>query len=269
MTDTTATRVLIGHTGFVGANLAAQAPFDLTFNSANFRDMTGRHFGHVTCAGVQAVKWWANQNPEEDRARIAALEAVLSTVTADAFTLISTVDVYPDPRGVDEGDVPPAEGAPYGRHRREFELFVAARFAGATIVRLPGLFGRGLKKNLVFDVLAGKDLSGFDARSTFQFYHLDRLAKDIAVARAAGLGTINLAVEPVSVATVVEAMTGRAWTHRTERPPVAYDMRTRHADLWGRTGPYVEGADETLSRIAAFAADWRATATAAPAERAP
>ncbi len=246
-------RALIGHTGFVGSHLARQGAYDAFFNSKNFREMAGKRFDHVVCAGVSAVKWWANRNPEADWEAIWALRDVLAEVRAGSFILISTVDVYPDPRGVDESsEILPLEQA-YGRHRREFELFVAQRFPGAMIVRLPGLFGAGLKKNLIFDALAKRDLSGFHPDSTFQFYDLERLTADIDVARGAELETVNFAVEPVSVAAVLDAL-GCAEGHQpTASQPLQYDMRTIHAALWGRENPYLETASECLGRIGRFA----------------
>lgn len=268
-------RALIGHTGFVGGVLDRARRFDHRFNSRTFRDMAGRRFDEVVCAGVSAVKWWANQNPEADWAAIAALRDVLATVETARFTLISTVDVYARPVAVDETTPVPAEGHPYGRHRRLFERFVEERFGpervgegasgeGASgacmVVRLPGLFGQGLKKNLIFDALAGGDLSGFHRDSAFQFYDLDRLADDLDTARAAGLRLVNLAVEPVTVRQALRAVDGRDWTRETEAPPLRYDMRTVHAATWGLDGPYLQTAEDCLARIARFADAARAAA---------
>jgi nucleoside-diphosphate-sugar epimerase len=248
---------LIGHTGFVGSNLMKRQNFTHLYNSKNFQEMRGEDFDLVVCAGVSAVKWWANQNETADRGAIAALEDVLGTIAAGSFVLVSTVDVYANPVGVDEATPVPAEGQPYGRHRRQFEQFVEDRFRDVLVVRLPGLFGAGLKKNLIFDALNGRDLSGFDQDSSFQFYPLDRLSADIATANRGGLHLVNLAAEPVSVRQVLQVLTGRDWTHKTANPPIAYDMRTRHAGLWGKSVPYLVTAEESLRAIASFADQWR------------
>ncbi len=57
---------LIGYSGFVGSNLCRQVKFDRKYNSQKFREMEGRNFGLLVCAGVSAAKWIANREPEED-----------------------------------------------------------------------------------------------------------------------------------------------------------------------------------------------------------
>lgn len=252
-------RALVGYTGFVGSVLDAPGAFTHRYNSRNFSEMEGESFDELVCAGIQAVKWWANRNPEADRAAIAPLIETLSRARIGRFVLVSTVDVYREPFGVDEATPVSRDGLhPYGLHRLEVEDWVADRFTDRLILRLPGLYGPGLKKNLVHDILTDAPLSGFDDRAEFQFYGLDRLATDIAVATGAGLSLVNLAVEPVSVAAVVEGLTGRKFVNRPEGTPPRYDMRTRHADVWGRTGPYLENAAESLAGLAAFAPRFRA-----------
>src|SRR4051812_29144381 len=68
-----AMRGLIGHTGFVGSNLARQARFDATYNSANIDSIAGQEFDLLVIAGVRAEKWIANANPDQDRAGIERL----------------------------------------------------------------------------------------------------------------------------------------------------------------------------------------------------
>ncbi|MGV6847589.1 MAG: hypothetical protein ACWA5A_04335 [Marinibacterium sp.] len=254
------TRALIGHTGFVGSNLMEQQAFGATFNSRNFADMAGQSFDQVVCAGVQAVKWWANQNPQEDWAGIDPLLKVLAETRAGCFVLISTVDVYGTPVGVTEDTTIETDGLhAYGLHRWKVEEFVRNTFPDHRILRLPGLFGNGLKKNLIYDALNGGDLSGFDARSSFQFYNLDRIGADVttAITRAAP-GTYNLAVAPVSVGAVMERLTGTPYTHTTDRGPLSYDMQSARLAPWGIDGAYLETSGQCLDGIAAYAQRVRA-----------
>jgi hypothetical protein len=256
---------LIGYTGFVGSNLDAQLKFSHRYNSRNFGEMRGQEYDVVYCAGVQAKKWWANQHPEQDWESIAPLLEVLSTVSARQFALISTVDVYKDPSGVSEDTPIDAVGLhAYGLHRYKVELAIRDLFPQVSIIRLPGLFGEALKKNLINDVLVGNDLSGFDHRSSFQFYDLSRIGADIQKAFAAQLPLVNFAVEPVTVKDVMLTMTGAPYEHETPAQPHRYDMRTKHAGIWGRDGNYLVTKQECLTGIALFQRSWRAAKGAKP-----
>lgn len=249
-------RALIGHTGFVGSNLDGER-FTARFNSSTITDAAGLRFGEVVCAGVQAVKWWANKHPEEDWAGIRRLLDVLKSVKADRFVLISTVDVYKDPNGCNEDAPIDLEGHhAYGTHRRRVEEFVLDRYQDrAVIVRLPGLFGPRLKKNLIFDLIEGRDVSGFNPASTFQFYDITRLQSDLEVIKQSGLALVNLAVEPISVADVSDVIGGNP-AFSADVPKVSYDMHTRHAGCWGRSGRYIVDSVESLQSIGRLAQNW-------------
>ena len=60
------------------------------------------------------------------------------------------------------------------------------------VVRLPGLFGAGLKKNVVFDLLHDNDVHKIDSRGVFQFYNLDRLWRDVQIAVPRGIDAREL-----------------------------------------------------------------------------
>src|SRR6266851_9769461 len=93
---------LIGSTGFIGGNLARQFPFDECYHSKNISSIRGQEFELLVCGGVSAVKWQANRNPEEDRARIDSLLGDLKAVRASRVVVLSTVYVYPLTRDVNE-----------------------------------------------------------------------------------------------------------------------------------------------------------------------
>ena len=248
-------RALIGHTGFVGGNLLAQASFDHRYRSTDIEEIRGRSFELVVCCGAPAVKWKANQEPEADLANLERLMGCLGEVEADHVVLVSTVDVYPDPVGVDEATpVEDTAGGAYGRHRRLLERFVEKRF-DTTTVRLPGLFGPGLKKNVIYDFLHANRLEAICAESQFQFYPLGRLWADIETARGAGVPLVNFATEPVAVADVARVGFGLDFANPEAGPPVHYDMRTRHAALFGGRDGYLVDAAGVLAGIAAWADD--------------
>ena len=85
------TSALIGHTGFVGSNLYDQAPFDDVYNTQNIETIAGKSYDLLVSAGGPAVRWQANQEPEEDRASLRRLMDNLSQVQAKKLVLISTI----------------------------------------------------------------------------------------------------------------------------------------------------------------------------------
>lgn len=247
------TSALIGHTGFVGGNLALGQHFDACFNSSNIEDVADESFDLIVCAGAPGAKWLANQEPERDRAAIERLMRALERVSAARFVLVSTVDVFARPIAVDENTpIESVSTSPYGRHRRELEQFVEDRFQESLVVRLPGLFGAGLKKNVIFDFLHENRLDRVPSDAVFQFYDLSNVKRDIERCLAARVPLVHFATEPVSVAEVARVAFGREFTNRLESPAPRYDFRTVHARLFGRNGDYIETKAETLQRIAAF-----------------
>jgi dTDP-4-dehydrorhamnose reductase len=245
---------LIGHSGFVGTTLMRQAEFGALYRSTNIGDIDGKSFDTVVCAGAPAQKWIANRDPAADRRNIDALIAHLATVRCDTFVLISTVDVFKSPVGVDEGTtVDESDLHAYGLHRRLLEKFVESHFAHHLIVRLPGLVGPGLRKNVIFDFLNNNNLDVIESRSVFQFYPMINLWYDIQTALKAGLRLLHLTAEPVSVAAVAKDGFGMAFENVLAAAPAGYDMRTRHAALFGGVGSYQYSGRETIQAIRAYA----------------
>lgn len=144
---------LIGYTGFVGGNLD-KTRYDMKYNSKNINEISGKEFNRVVCAGIRAEKYLANQDPEGDLERIKELITQIETIKCRQFVLISTIDIYKDPKGVDENSKVDLEGLhAYGANRHYMEEFVRQHFENYLIVRLPALFGKGLKKNFIFDMI--------------------------------------------------------------------------------------------------------------------
>lgn len=254
----TAGAALIGYTGFVGGNLLAQRSFDARYNSSNIEEIAGCSFDLIVCAGAPAEKWRANADPARDLANIERLAAAIGAAKARRVALLSTVDVFGSPIGIDEDSPVPADGLhAYGSNRRWLEERISERF-DTTIVRLPGLYGPGLKKNVIFDFLHDNDVRKIDSRGIFQFYDTTRLWRDIEIAMANRLPLVHLPTEPVSVAEVAHAAFNVEFDNPATASPARYDMRTRHAALFGGEGAYVESAARTLAGITAFVARERA-----------
>ena len=242
---------LVGHTGFVGSNLLRQTSFDDCFHSRTIAEIRGRSYDLLVCAGLPAAKWIANRDPDADRANVLALSSHLSDVEAGEVVLISTVDVYSVPFGVDELTLAEFGDHPYGAHRLAFEGFVRSKFPRVSVVRLPALFGPGLRKNVLHDLLNGNMLEAVDPESEFQWYDVSRLWADLQLVLAARLELVNLTVEPVATREIL----ARCFPDVRVGSPAGdtrYDVRTRHAAVFGRYGHYLRGRDEVLAGIAEF-----------------
>ena len=250
---------LIGHTGFVGSTLARDRRFPATFNSRNIETIRGRHFNTVVCAGVSAVKWLANKEPEKDWEGISRLIDCLSGVKAERFVLISTIDVYRDPSGQTERDAPPVDGLhPYGLHRLKLEAFIRQQFPVSTTVRLPALFGTGLRKNAIYDMIHLNAPEKVVPNGSFQWYPTRRLADDLDRIVAAGLDLVNITAEPVEMGAIHD----RFFADVTIAPPVAnpprYDMRSIFDAVLGGHGGYHLSADQVFQELEIFITEARA-----------
>jgi hypothetical protein len=253
---------VIGATGFVGGTICRQAEVAGAYNSRNIEDARGRTFDTLVCAGAPGAKWKANRDADGDLENIERLIGNLREVTADRFVLISTVDVFANPVGVDEATmVDTVRLEPYGRNRYHLEESVRGMFPRVSIVRLPGLFGTGLKKNFIYDLLNGNALHLTHRESTFQFYDMTNLWKDIKQVLAADLPLANLAVEPIKAGEIARECFAIEFKNETERPPVHYDMRTGLAAEFGCSGPYLYSAGYTFRAVRRFAmSSWKAGA---------
>lgn len=145
---------LIGNTGFVGGHLCRQHHFEAKFNSRNIEEAGLRDYDTVVCAAAPGSMFEANRFPDRDRERMTELIAQLARIRADRFILVSSIAVLDDFAGrYDESTTAFQTELAYGRHRRELEVFCQGHFADCLIIRLPALFGDGLKKNFLFDIL--------------------------------------------------------------------------------------------------------------------
>ncbi len=148
---------IVGYTGFVGSNLCLQHKFNAKYNSKNIQDAYGTKPDLLVYAGVPAQKFIANTNPEKDAAVINGAIQNIEAIAPKSLVLISTIDVYREPLNVDENSKMETEGLePYGLNRLRLEDWARENrehFDRLLIIRLPGLFGHGLKKNFIYDLI--------------------------------------------------------------------------------------------------------------------
>ncbi|MFK7743127.1 MAG: hypothetical protein AB8H80_22625 [Planctomycetota bacterium] len=244
---------LVGSTGFVGSNLRAARSFEGLFHSRNIASMRGQRFREVWFCGLPATKWQINQDPAADLANMQAIQQVLEHVECEHFVLVSTIDVYQDHA--------------YGAHRRMFEQWIETRYRSQTTVRLPGLFGPGLKKNVLFDLLTGNRLEHVHPEDAYQWYDLADLLADVAVVRSHGEACADLFPEPVENSRILPLFESidPASLPQPNREPRRYDFASAQAEMFGGVGGrYIRSSDQMLQRLRQFIAAWPHTDDGSP-----
>ncbi|OJU12362.1 MAG: hypothetical protein BGN88_10765 [Clostridiales bacterium 43-6] len=147
-------KALVGYTGFVGSNLASQHVFDGLYHSRNIESAYDTKPDLLVYSGVRAEKFLANSDPEKDYGYVKDAMHNIEQINPKSLILISTIDVYKNPLGVDEDSVMDTDDLhPYGLNRFYLEQWVREQYKDALIVRLPALFGKNLKKNFIYDMI--------------------------------------------------------------------------------------------------------------------
>lgn len=233
---------LIGYTGFVGSHLI-QEGMDL-YNRSNLADLSGKVYDTLYCSALPAEKWRANLHPAEDRLNMERLMDALRTVRCTTFVLISTVDVLQ------------YSNQPYGAHRREFEEWVSRTFDRVFIVRLPALFGHGLKKNALYDMMHGNNIHSLRSHWVFHWYNVEWVWDDIQAHIAADHRIVNLLTPALALSEVQTLLFPEIHLSSEATPAVHYDIPSEHGytrsrdDLLRSMAEYVRHVDRlTVSEV--------------------
>lgn len=145
--------LLVGSTGFVGGNLQQSHHFDAQCHSTNVSEYYGSAPDLCVYAGIPSAMYLANKNPDADLDIMRQALINLRRIAPRQTVLISTIAVYADSRRKTENDAELTPRlAPYGYNRLLLEQWVQKELPNVLIVRLPALYGKGLKKNFLFDL---------------------------------------------------------------------------------------------------------------------
>ena len=240
---------LIGFSGFVGSNILSKYKFDNLYDIQNITEIKGMEFDLIVCAAAPGIKWKANKYPKNDLDNIHSLINNLKKVNAKKVVLISTIDVYPSFDNIDENSIiDKGKLTFYGKHRRILEEFVQQNF-NSSIIRLPGLFGNGLKGNVLYDLLNNR-FDFIPNEGSIQFYNLCNLWQDISIALRNNISILNISTEPISINELTSLffnidITKIVMTHNIP----SYNMRSKYGSLWKKAGPYIYTKNEILAEI--------------------
>lgn len=198
-------RAILGYTGFVGGHLVERYPGADLYDSKNLSNIAGKDYDEIYCACIPSVKWYANKNPEDDLATIQQIKTHLNQIGAcTRFILISTIDIH-DHSIINqtEVDITPSTES-YGKNRYEFELWVQQWFNNVYIVRLPALFGIGIKKNALYDLLNNRLLEKINIYDMFQWYDLRWLVDDINDMIMKSIHVLHVYSSPILMKTIID-----------------------------------------------------------------
>jgi sugar phosphate isomerase/epimerase len=220
---------LVGYTGFVGSHLMREG-MDF-YNRKNLKELSGKSYNTLYCSALPAEKWKVNMNPEEDRSNMEVLMHALRTVKCDTFILISTVDVYDTslPQ-CEDPDLYPVyySNQPYGKHRREFEEWALQTFKNVYVFRLPALFGHGLKKNALYDMMHKNQVEKLRDHWLFHWYNLEWLWDDIHKHISLNHHIVNLVTPPISLSTVQTLLFPEVILSNESTPKVRYAISSKY-----------------------------------------
>ena len=107
---------------------------------------------------------------------------------------------------------------------------------------------------MIFDLLRHNQVEKVDSRGVFQFYGVSRLWSDIEIILHEALPVAHLVTEPVSMQEVARAAFDMDFKNEVAAAPPHYDLRTRHAELFGGAGEYVETRARVLERLREYVA---------------
>jgi hypothetical protein len=208
---------LIGSSGLIGKvilNSLIKKNFKISkYNSRNITNIKNKKFYKIYCAGLPAEKWKANNFPNKDRKNMLKLLNNLKKTKCDKFYLISSIDTHK-----------PEEA--YGKNRLDFENYIKKIFSNYLIIRLPGVFGNGLKKNIIFDLLNRKNLENISKDDYFQWYNLKYLFSDInKYEKKYGLNrVIELYSKPIKNHYIIKLFPKLKILHQ-EKKNIKYDIK--------------------------------------------
>jgi hypothetical protein len=244
-------KLLIGNTGLVGSTILESESYDHTFNSKNlhtFNDIA-QNGDELFLTCLPATKWMVNKNLTEDIQNIYRIINTISLREYSKITLISTIDIYNDsPLGVNETYSPNISKLSYGNNRYLFELMVKemVKSDDLKIFRLPALFNKNIKKNVLYDLIHNNNVEQINQNSFFQWYNLDNLKSDIDKFSTEYPEEVvfNLFTEPINTSEIVGLFS--EYTDKVQNGnKVIYDYHTKF-------GKYISNKDNVLKEIKQF-----------------
>jgi hypothetical protein len=132
----------------------------------------------------------------------------------------------------------------YGGNRYLLESLLGESTEHLLVRRLGGLFGPGLKKNLIYDALHNRfeQLRKYHPESTYQYMPVETSINLSLSRRLADVKIVNIVGEPTAAKRLLD---GRQNYLSFDAERVSYDVRSNH----GLNGPYFMSAESVLKSV--------------------
>ena len=204
--------IIIGNTGLIGKTICEKIYFDYKFNSSNINEiktLKNKKINKLFLSCLPAQKYLINKNIIEDIKNIVNIIEIIKEIEPKEIILISTIDVYCESKILSNEDcVPNFKTLNYGSNRYLFEKLIKKTFNNCSvkIFRLPALFNKYIKKNILYDILNNNNIEQINANSCYQWYDLNDLYDDIIffTSNFKNSDTYNLFTEPIETVFLLE-----------------------------------------------------------------
>jgi hypothetical protein len=256
--------VLVGYTGFVGVNLIQYMKRNTIFiNSGNTDAFLHKEYDTVYYCGVYAEKWKANKYPEDDTMHINKIIDNLSTIRCNKFVLVSTVDVLDCSVTQNEQTIAPTYSThTYGVNRRRLEEWCMNQFKECYVFRLPALFGYGLKKNALYDMIQCNNIDKLCSQWKFQWYNVGWLYNDIHQFISEDKSKIVHLITPQITLGCIQKLFFSKHTLPEVGPIVNYDLQSiyytqkKQEDIFVSMKEYIESVQQDKKQLMVSELAW-------------
>jgi len=241
--------LIIGSTGFIGRNIVENLPDIEVLDRHLYQLETNLHTDTLYIAAPSASKWLVNSNPKEDLNNITQLASSINKhIKAEKIIVFSTVDVYANLSTSTELSETLTDIS-YGGNRRIFEKLLSVNECELYVFRLSGVFGKHLKKNIIYDLLnkRNSEVGKYNLNSEFQFIEISSVLKTCHELLNKTPGVYNLSSPPIKVSDLLESFD---WIKDvtaipSKSPIIRYNVKT----LYNRDAEYMFKSEEVYERI--------------------
>lgn len=244
-------KLIIGNTGLVGKTICETIKFDHYFNTSNINTFNtiAKDGDELFLSCLPATKWLVNKNIIGDIQNIYNIINLISGITYSKVTLISTIDVYGDsPFESNERYPINISKLNYGNNRYLFELLVSefVKTNDLKIFRLPALFNKHIKKNILFDLINQNNIESINSNSQFQWYNLNNLSKDIIEysLKYPNETIFNLFTEPINTIDIINLFPNLINKVSFSDNKIIYNFTTQY-----HNSGYISDKNKVLSEI--------------------